>query len=279
MKKTFTLTCKNDLMNLIGKKSFETSLVGEYDFATYRYGDSELPIVCKGAFGDDSNGFKIERRVTLSKDMSSTDVDFFSNMTLEELDKQINVNLNLLQEHYNNLQKEADKLQMELLYTAMLMRIRDAKCIKPVAHTRNLWVRHDITQYEYKAERSNMVYRMYYRVYMEHPWDTSTKSSKKMTTNPNTTKVSQSTRRWNRAAITCLSLRRRRSLRQRKRCRGILTAALRPLISTSKRSHLRSRAIFCTCSHMVAKFFLVITKRRLDPSVQVRHLLLELGRP
>lgn len=167
MDKSFKLTCKNDVLDLIRDQEYQDRLWGLYDFSTYGSGHPQLQILSHDGYDvrEDDVEFKISRRNSLNKSMLQTDTDAYAAFTAETLDRRIGAARASLQVRYDELLDKADEVQMELLYLMMLMRLRKRFDIEPVVHTSNQWVKKsDLGDSEYSFERSNTVFRMFYRV-------------------------------------------------------------------------------------------------------------------
>lgn len=167
MNKIFKLTCKDDVMALIRNQEYQDRLWSDYDFSTYGSGHPLLEILSHGGYDirESDVEFKLYRRNTLNLSMLQTDTDAYTAYSKEALETVIGSARATLQTHYDELLDKADEVQMELLYLMMLMRLRKRYDIKPVEHTSNQWIRKNIIgDREYICERSNTVYRMYYRV-------------------------------------------------------------------------------------------------------------------
>lgn len=177
MYKSFKLTGKQDLTDLLKNPKFENALIGDFDFAAYRYGDSRPEILRHESFqiSDGDGDFKINRHCAVNKEMTQTDTDAYKDYSDEALETAIQSARALLETHYGELLQKADEIQMEILYLMMLTRIKEGRRIRPIAHTNNKWVKASTTpDYVESAERSNAVYKMYYRIYRDHNWNTKT---------------------------------------------------------------------------------------------------------
>ena len=176
MNKSFKLTCKNDVLDLIRNQEYQDALFGSYDFSTYGSGHPQLSILSHDGndIRNDDMEFMLYRRNTLNMSMLQTDTNAYTSYSRDALETAIGSARASLQTHYDELLDKADEVQMEMLYLMILMRLRKRFDIKPVESTGNQWEHHEVSKYEYECERSNMVYRMYYRVYLDHDWNRST---------------------------------------------------------------------------------------------------------
>lgn len=170
MHKSFKLENKQSVLSLVNDKQYQEGRWGEYDFWTYGSGHPQLSILSHDGYNirEEDSEFKIMRHAAPNRNMLQTDVSAYEALSAEELEQLIREEKEHLEEHYNALLKQADDVQMELLYLMMLMRLRKYFDIKPVEHTSNQWIRNEVYPgepgREYNCTRSNMVYRMYYRV-------------------------------------------------------------------------------------------------------------------
>ena len=179
MKKSFKLSCKEDVIDLIRDPKYQDAIIGGYDFSTYGNGHPQLSILSHDGYDirEDDVEFKLYRRNSLNKSMLQTDTDAYTAYSEGTLKTAIGSARATLQTHYDELLDKADKVQMELLYLMMLMRLRKRFDIKPVEHTENQWVKTPTYGNEYYCVRSNMVYRMFYRINgNELYWDVSVQS-------------------------------------------------------------------------------------------------------
>ena len=165
MTKSFKLTCKDDVMDLIRDQEYHDRLWGAYDFSTYGSGHPQLEILSHDGYDIREGGveFKLHRRNSLNTSMLQTDTDDYAEYSPSALEARIGIARGSLEKHYDELLDKADEVQMEMLYLMMLMRLRKRFDIKPVEHTGNQW-KAQINPYEHGCTRSNMVYRMYYRI-------------------------------------------------------------------------------------------------------------------
>lgn len=179
MKKSFKLSCKEDVIDLIRDPKYQDAIIGVYDFSTYGSGHPQLSILSHDGYDirEDDVEFKLYRRNSLNKSMLQTDTDAYTAYSEGALETAIGSARATLQTHYDELLDKADKVQMELLYLMMLMRLRKRFDIMPVEHTENQWVKTPTYGNEYYCVRSNMVYRMFYRINgNELYWDVSVQS-------------------------------------------------------------------------------------------------------
>lgn len=175
----FKLECEQDIREVLKDTKYEGALLGDYDFATYRYGDFTPPILDSGSFiiNDGDGDFKLSRHCYLNKSMTRTDTSAFDDVDTEIIDAMINAQAAKIKTDYQQLMKAADDVQASILYLMCLKRIRQGRNLVPVIHTGNKWEKRADSMDRNSAVRSNMVYQMHYSIYRETRWNSTTRKS------------------------------------------------------------------------------------------------------
>ena len=109
MNKSFTLTCKQDVIDLIRNQEYQDSLWDTYDFTTYGSGHPQMPILSHDGYNiRDDVEFKLYRRCSLKESMLHTDTSSYAKYSVMSLETAIGSVRASLERHYDALLDKAD---------------------------------------------------------------------------------------------------------------------------------------------------------------------------
>lgn len=100
-------------------------------------------------------------------------------MTADELESLISQEKEVIGGLYKKLLHDADAIQLRIVHTMLLMRIREGMQIRPIQHSDNVWVEEYRDDCSVHMRRSNAVYSMWYWIHEDAHWNSETRTKEK----------------------------------------------------------------------------------------------------
>lgn len=115
--------------------------------------------------------YKVERSVSIYPGLVILDPSEALELTEEQTRKVLDLQTKRVNEAYKDLQARADELQKQVLIMLVWEQLLCRRLLLPAKHPNNHWVNYNELSPELGKERSNAVYKMFYRVETRDRWD------------------------------------------------------------------------------------------------------------